>query len=279
MISRSCQVEKDRVFVKKALNACLAHSRWLAIGLLVLVGSNWGKAEEYQWSIPVDQVILQSTTNDHPRAYLWIPPNCSQIRGIVIGLNNMEEPTILAHPAFRKTLAELGFAEIFITPHLGSIHFRFDQGAGELLEQLLKDFAKMSGYQEIQSAPLIPIGHSAMASFPCDIAIWKPARTLAALSVSGQWPYFYENKPGSPHGSPDWGDRNIDGVPILVTKDEYEVGVKTLWEGWYGSVRGDFATKHPQTLLTQVVEPGCGHFEVSDEKVAFLTEYLRKAAQ
>ena len=251
----------------------------LVIGYLLLGSSCCLHAEEYQWSIKVDNVVLPGTTNDHPRAFLWIPPGCKQVRGVVIGQNNMEEPTILGDPKFRKAMGELGFAEIFITPHLGSIHFRYDMGAGEVLEQLLKDFGKLSGYQELQFAPLVPIGHSAMAMFPFDIGLWKPERTLAALSVSGMWPYFHDEKPGNPHGSPVWGDRNIDGVPFLVTKGEYEVNVKNIWAGWYGGVRGDFATRYPKTVLTQVVEPGYGHFEVSDDKINFLILYLRKVAQ
>jgi hypothetical protein len=253
--------------------------RLLVLGFILLGSSPGLHAEDYQWSIAVDKVVLPGTTNDHPRAFLWIPPNCKQVRAIVIGQNNMEEPTILADPKFRKAMSELGFAEIFINPHLGSIHFRYDLGAGEVLEQLLNDFGKVSGYQELPFAPLVPIGHSAMAMFPFDIGLWQPERTLAALSISGMWPYFHDEKPGNPHGSPVWGDRNIDGVPFLVTKGEYEVNVKSIWDGWYGGVRGDFATRHPKTILTQVVEPGYGHFEISDEKIDFLILYLRKAAQ
>lgn len=249
----------------------------LLLGLIL--GSFSANAEDYQWSIPLDKSALLPTAKENTRAFLWIPPGCKQVHAIVIGQNNMEEPTIMANPKFRKAMVELGFAEIFIAPTLGSIHFRFDKGEGETLEQLLKDFSTQSGYQEIQYAPLIPIGHSAMASFPADIAAWKPERTLAALSISGQWPYFRERTPDNPNGSPDWGNRNIDGVPFLVTKGEYEINVKTIWDGWYGGIRGDYAAKHPQTLLTQVVEPGCGHFEVSDEKVDFLIAYIREAAK
>jgi len=50
---------------------------------------------------------------------------------------------------------------------------------------------------------------------------WNPDRTLAVLSISGQWPYYKDvitNKDGSPsiNSSPDWGDKTIDGVPGLT---------------------------------------------------------------
>ena len=55
-------------------------------------------------------------SSEHPRAFLWIPPDCRQVRGVVVGQNNMLEEGILQHPDFRKALAQLGFAEIFIAP-------------------------------------------------------------------------------------------------------------------------------------------------------------------
>ncbi len=235
---------------------------------------------DYQWSMTVKPITRDDKPAVDAKAFLWIPPDCKRVRGIVIGQYNMEEPTIMGHPVFRKALSELGFAEIFISPNLGSIHFRYDKGADVILEGILRDFAKLSGYKELEFAPLVPIGHSAMASLPFDIAIWKPDRTLAALSISGQWPYWTERTPDDPNGSPDYGDKNLDGVPCLVTKGDYELGRKnnTVWDGWYGGC-GRALSAHPDTTLTQVVEPGCGHFEVSDEKVDLLAKYLKKAAQ
>lgn len=234
-------------------------------------------APVYQWSAEIDPVG-DTETKKKPRAYLWIPPNCQKVRGIVIGEHNMEEAPILEHPAFRRTLADLGFAEIYITPPMGSIHFRFDKGAGESLEKLLKELAQKSGYAELEQAPLIPIGHSAAASFCWDMAAWKPDRALAVISTSGQWPYFFE--PGGETNigkSPDWGGRTVDSVPGITTKGEYEVQ-GSLSEGWYAGIGGE-TFKHRKMPFSQVVEPGGGHFEVSDNKVDLLSLYLRKAAQ
>ncbi len=188
----------------------------------------------------------------------------------------MEEESILEDSSFRKTLSDLGFAEIWITPTLGSIHFRFDQGAGQILDKVLKGLAAASGYQEIEFAPLVPIGHSAMAGFGWDIAAWNPGRTLAVLSISGQWPYYKDAKPGI-NGSPEWGNRTIDGVPGLTTKGEYEIGGNT--DGWYFHLKGDSLKVRPGTVYTQVVEPGGGHFNASAKKIALIALYLRKAAQ
>jgi hypothetical protein len=234
-------------------------------------------APVYQWSASITPVGPTETQAD-PKAYLWIPPNCKQVRGIVIGEHNMEEAPLLEHPTFRKTLADLGFAEIYITPPMGSIHFRFDKGAGESLEKLLKEFAQKSGYPELETAPLIPIGHSATASFCWDMAAWKPERTLTVLSTSGQWPYFFESGGETNiNKSPDWGTRSVDSVPGITTKGEYEVQ-GSLKQGWYAGIGGE-TRKHTNMPFTQVLEPGGGHFEVSDQKVDLLSLYLRKAAQ
>ena len=247
---------------------------------LLMFGIICADAEEYQWYFPVNGATYPDVPyarTVQAQAFLWIPPSCTQVRAVVIAQNNMEEPAILAHPAFRQTLADLGIAELFVNRVLGSIHFRYDLGEDRLLERLLKNCAEISGYREIATVPLVPLGHSAMAEFPWDIAMWNPQRTLAALSISGQWPFFKDQTPDNPNGSPAWGSRNIDGVPGLITKGEYEVGGNLL-QGWYASLQGDYRRRYPNTALTQVVEPGCGHFEVSDEKVALIANFLRKAA-
>ena len=250
-----------------------------SLALIILLGfleATALYAADYQWSVSVDGVSHEKLNADYPRAFLWIPPNCQRVRAIVLSQNNMEEESILEDANFRKTLSDLGFAEVWVTPTLGSIHLRFDQGADQILDKTLKDLADTSGYQEVAFAPLVPIGHSAMASFPWDVAAWNPGRTLAALSVSGQWP-FYKDANMNINSSPDWGDRNIDGVPGLTTKGEYEIQGNT--DGWYFHLKGDSLKKHPKTVFTQVVEPGAGHFNASEDKIALISLFLRKAAQ
>ncbi len=256
----------------------MTHQRILAclVGLLAVA-----MAEEYQWQLPVDAAAypgIPFAKEVQAQAFLWIPPDCQRVRAVVLAQNNMEEPAILAHPAFRRTMAELGFAELFVNRTLGSIHFRHDRGEGPLLEALLRDCARLSGYGEIEHAPLVPMGHSAMAELGWDIGMWNPGRTLAALSISGMWPFFKDQTPDKLNGSPDFGNLNLDGVPGLITKGEYEVGGNLL-KGWYFNQHANYRERYPNTVLTQVVEPGGGHFEVSDEKVAFLCRYLRTVAR
>jgi len=248
-----------------------SHSRQVLAGLatlLVLVFAFFPSrihAADWQWSAPIESVT-SSENNGHPRAFLWIPPNCQHLRGVVFGQHNMEEEPIFEHPKFRAALAQLGFAEIWVTPAF-DLFFRFDKGAGDQFNEMMKDLAAVSGYSELEYIPVVPIGHSAAASAPWNFAAWNPARTLAIMSISGQWPYYKDMN------TPDWGTRTVDGIPGLVSMGEYE--------GAEGRASAGLADKkgHPLTALSMLQNPGAGHFDASDAKVDYLALYLKKAAQ
>ena len=82
--------------------------------LLFFFGSSV-HAQIWQWSVAVDSVVSGETKN-HPQAYLWIPENCKQVKGLVFAQHNMVEEGMLEHPIFRKTMTGLGFAEVWVTP-------------------------------------------------------------------------------------------------------------------------------------------------------------------
>jgi hypothetical protein len=222
-------------------------------------------AAVWQWSVPVKS---EKPENGPARAWLWIPPNCEHIRGVVVAQHNMEEISILENPKFRAALAELSVAEVWVAPFFDHL-FRFNAGAGETFNDLMNRLADESGYSELKFVPVAPLGHSAAASWPYYFAAWNPQRTLCALSVSGQWPYFRH-----PQWAPDiWGDRNIDFVPCLESMGEYEAADPFGREG----VKQRQA--HPQLPLSMLANPAQGHFASSDAKAAQLAFYLRKVVQ
>jgi len=180
--------------------------------------------------------------------------------------HNMEEEPILEHPEFRKALAELGFAEIWVAPTFDG-WFRFDKGAGEKFDAMMKSLADVSGYSELAYAPLVPMGHSAAATLPECVGSWNPRRTLAMLSVSGQWPFVSYKE------APQLVGRSIDGVPNLVTIGEYE------WADQRAADGAKIRSEHPGVPITMLACPADGHFEPTNEKVQFLTLYLKKAAE
>jgi len=157
-------------------------------------------AAEWQWSVP----------DGNARVFLWIPPDCSRVRGVVLANHNMIEQGILEHATMRKTLTELGFAEVWAVPKLEQ-SFDFHKGAAEHFQKVMDSLAAESGYQELAAAPVVTLGHSASATWPWNFAAWNPGRTICVLSVHGDAPQTKLTGYGGPNV--DWGDHNIDGVP------------------------------------------------------------------
>ncbi|MEJ6979719.1 hypothetical protein WG906_04615 [Pedobacter sp. P351] len=243
--------------------------RVIPLFFAVLFISCSGYAADWQWSVEVKGVISNETT-DHPTAFLWIPPNCKQVRGVVVGQHNMLEEGILEHTKFRKTLTQLGFAEVWVSPFLDPV-FDFNGKAGLHFNEMMKSLADISGYSELAFAPIVPIGHSAAASYPWNFAAWNPERTLAVLAIHGDAPLT--NMTGSGRPNPDWGKRSIDGIPGLIVIGEYE------WLEGRILPAIQFKKDNPQSTIALLADAGRGHFDYSDGMVEFLCMFIKKAAK
>jgi hypothetical protein len=240
----------------------------IAILVFFFCKATVGYSQEWQWSAMVDSVI-STETNDHPRAFLWVPPGCKQVRGVVVGQHNMLEEGILEHAALRNTLAQLDFAEIWVTPNF-SMTFDFNKDAGQDFDYMMKKLAACSGYKELAFAPVVPIGHSALASYPWNFASWNPGRTLAVVSIKGDAPLTKLTGSGKPN--PDWGNRTIEGVPGLFIMGEYE-----WWENRIAALF-EYVAKHPAAPITILADAGHGHFDFSDQLVEYIALFIKKAA-
>lgn len=214
----------------------------------------------WQWSVPMGE----------GRAFLWIPEDCRQVRAVVVAQDNMIEPGILEHPAMRGTLAELGCAAVLVAPPFDRV-FAFDQGAGGRFDVLMRALADECGYDELATAPVVPMGHSACASFPWNFAAWNPDRTLAILSLKGDAPLTDLTGSGAPN--PDWGGRRIDGIPGLLVMSEQE-----WWEDRLTPLV-KFRSVHPAAPLAVLADTGHGHFDATDGLVEYVAMFLRKAAE
>tara|TARA_R110002050_G_scaffold273113_1_gene417103 strand:- start:122621 stop:124174 length:1554 start_codon:yes stop_codon:yes gene_type:complete len=226
------------------------------------------KAQVWQWRVEVDDYI-SNETNNNPQAFLWIPENCKQVKGIVFTQHNMIEEGILEHKTFRKKMAKIGFAEVWVTPGF-AITFDVFKNEDEIFRNMMKSLAEVSGYQELEYAPIVPMGHSAYASFPWNFAAFMPDRTLALVSVHGDAPQTHLTGSGRPN--PDWGDRNIDGIPALFVMGEYEWWEDRITPGF------EYQKKHPKSVITWFADAGHGHFDYSDALVNYIANYIEKAA-
>lgn len=236
---------------------------------LLLLSAQYSYSQEgvWQWSTEVHN-YSKVPKYRHPIAYLWIPEKCRKIRAIIVSQHNMEEISILEDEGLRKKMRRLDVAELWICPRY-NLAFDFTDGAWETLEETLDKLADLSGYEQIATAPLIGLGHSAAASAPYYMAASKPERILACISTSGQWPYYRDST-----FCPDiWGERNVDFIPCLETMGEYESA-----ESW--AMRGlKERSAHPLTPLSMLACPGEGHFASSPEKAAFIALFIKKAIQ
>ncbi len=237
--------------------------RYIISIFLLLAISAGTSAQEWQWSV----VVSGGKSNPEARAWLWIPPSCKRVRAIIVAQNNMEELSILENSTFRKAMANLGIAEVWVAPPFDH-NFRWTEGAGTVFDRFIGDLADSSGYAELKNDPIIPIGHSAAASWPYYFAAWAPERTLACISVSGQWPYFRH-----PQYAPDiWAkDQNIDYIPSLETMGEYEAAATWSTEGLKER------QAHPAMPLSMLACPAESHFAASQKKIDYISFYIRKA--
>ena len=226
-------------------------------------------AAPWQWSVEIKELISEET-NAHPSAYLWIPENCNQVRAVIIGQHNMTEETIFEHPEFRKNMGKLGIAEIWITP---GIDQRWDvtKGTQQIFETMIKNLSEISGYTELEFAPVIPIGHSAMATYPWNFAAWNPERTLAVLSIHGDSPRTHLT--GYGRANLDWGTRTIEGIPSLMVMGEDEWWEDRLITSF------DYRREYPNAPLSFLADAGHGHFDISDELIDYLSLFLKKTVE
>lgn len=225
------------------------------------------KGAEYQWSVKVEGYISPETCAN-PEAFLWIPPDCRRVNAVVIGQHNMCEETIFGHPAFRKTLSGLGLAIIWITPGIDQ-QWDVSKGCQKVFDDMMLAFARKTGYTELQHAPVVPLGHSAMATFPWNFAAWNPGRTLAIVSYHGDAPRT--NLTGYGRDNLEWGrNRNIDGIPGLMIQGEYE-----WWEARVNPALA-FRMMYAESCISFLCDTGHGHFDVSNEVVAYISLFLKK---
>lgn len=237
------------------------------IALLFIPSSSF--SAEWQWSVTVGGFISPET-NDHPKAFLWIPDNCKFVRAVIVAQHNMLEEGILENSTFRSRMKSLGIAQIWISPGI-SQDWNPKSKVQLVFDNLLDSLSKISGYDELKYAPLIPMGHSAMATFPWNFAALNNNRTLAVLSIHGDAPST--NLTGYGRSNLDWSQLKIDGIPGLMVEGEYE------W--WEARVQPglDYKRQNPNSCISFLCDAGRGHFDYSAQLIDYLCLFIEKAVK
>ena len=201
---------KKSFFARKQIRIIMLLAALLLSGLhgtqVFAVGV--GGSGMYQWSVEL-RGYTSNETGKAPVAYLWIPDGCKQVRAIILSQQNMTEEAIYKNQKFQAQTKKLGVAMVWVAPAFNN-NWDPSSGAQGIFEGIMGNLADQSGHAEIANAPVIPLGHSAQATFPWNFAAWNPDRTLCIISFHGDAPRT--NLCGYGAANVEWGrNRNIDG--------------------------------------------------------------------
>lgn len=207
--------------------------------------------------------------------YLWVPPSCHTIRGLLVAFRNLSEPLWLEDPLIRTTAAGQCIGIVWIGHGENSaLDANMGPGAGEAFLAMQHDLATVSGFPEIANAPIIATGHSAQGQFAWRFAEWAPERTIAAIPIKT---------------IPLPKDLSLGEVPLL-----YAVGETTEWPQYRdGSKPGDrdffwpvvqasathVRAQAPESRLAVVTDPGGGHFDWSPALARAVATFIRRACE
>lgn len=214
--------------------------------------------------------------------YLWIPPACRQVRGLLVFGDNVPEQGLAGHPAIRQACTEEGLAIVFTSPTfrlnaVNAVDKRILTDAQkakyniDFLQQFLDELAATSGYPEISTAPWLPIGESMSLQIVTQLTQFAPARAIAGVWVQDD-PCYLAATPvpmlGIQGTGADWEFQNFDLFErwrqMATEALQRNVTKRTSLPAWPGS---------------QLIEPGSAHFSCTEAMVQLIAQYIRAACK
>ena len=252
---------------------------WVMIGMALMAQGAlgpvaWavgvGGSGMYRWSVELRRYVSPET-GKAPVAYLWVPEGCECVKAVILAQQNMTEEAIYKNPRFQAKMKKLGVGMVWVAPAFNN-NWDPASGAQQIFEELMPCLADQSGHAEIAKAPIIPLGHSAQATFPWNFAAWNPDRTLCIISFHGDAPRT--NLCGYGAANVEWGrNRNIDGIPGLMVEGEYE-----WWEARVNPALA-FRMMYPRSCISFLCDTGRGHFDADDRTCDYLAKFIEKSLQ
>jgi hypothetical protein len=245
--------------------------RW-AVALALAGCAGVARAAVWQWA--VDVPVAQGKPI---HATMWIPPSCERVRGLLLGEQIILEDYVMQDAAIRQAAADTCLAMVLL--RRGAVgEFDYDPALGNdkrddlKLQAVLDALAAESGYGEVASAPLLPIGHSGGAIVAWHLAYWRPEHTIAWIGLHA----------AAVH-PPAWAPKaSVDGVPMLGISGEYEsVGdpenaIDKHWRWLRGGLL-EHRAEDKNAQMSELVDPGGGHFSFNPPMAAYVALFLRSA--
>ncbi len=217
---------------------------------------------------------LAPTTAD---AYLWIPPACRRLRGVVVLAQNVPEHWLAGHPAMRAACTDCDLALLFTCRSFLMFNtFKDypdrDAEHGRFLQRILDELADKSGYAELATVPWFPMGESMALMVPNALTSAFPNRCIAGVQIKdGQW-----DRLKSPQ------------VPVLVTTgtaaewEQHRFDIFTRWrEQATENLRQHRAKRaaQPEWPGSLLIEGGSAHFACTEPMAVLIAQYMRAACQ
>ncbi len=225
----------------------------------------------YQFGV----VIPKSETNpmiwNQTTAFLWVPPHCERLRGVIIAAANVIERRFCDDPIVRQEAARDGLAIVFF--NAGWKSGIFDSAdCVSYVETMLGQLADKSGYQELKTVPWIPFGHSGNSGFCQGMAQWKPERTLADIVVKGKIPGVGKN--GSKAA--------LLGIPTFFVTGEFEEvmppgGVRNAWWTRQMELFHEGRAVVPDSLMTGLEDRSRGHLAWLPDTSTYAALFIHNA--
>jgi hypothetical protein len=221
-------------------------------------------ASVYQFQAPVEGRI----------AFLWVPPHCKYVRGIVFAMENALERNWMEDPIVRTAAAEEDLAMVWLADGKPtSITWEMKPDAIRSLDLMFRDLAAVSGYHEIENAPLVMTGHSWNGRAAWTYTNAHPDRVIMSIPIRT-------------YPLPD--SLQFPGVPMC-----YILGQTTELPQFNDGRPGDrdffwpivrrtalaLRAKDERNLIGVVTYPGGCHMDWSDDQSRFLALLLHKACK
>ncbi|HWK05047.1 MAG TPA: serine hydrolase [Puia sp.] len=234
-----------------------------------LAGSGFAAGQGYS-----DEIYQYSVPVGGRTAYLWIPPACRQVRGVILAMENALELNWMNDPIIRKEAAADGLAMIWLSDGKPTdITWEMKPEAVQALDKLFYDLALESGYAEIGKAPIIVTGHSWNGRMAWTYPAARAERVIASIPIRT-------------YPMPD--SLLFSGIPLC-----YMVGQTTELPEFSDGSPGDrdffwpvvrrtalaLRSKNEDNLIGVVTYPGGCHMDWSDEQSRFLALFIHKACQ
>lgn len=231
-------------------------------------------AVEWQWAV-------DTGAKKTGKAYLWIPPDCEYVRGVVVCQQVILEAQVVNDPIIREALAKENLALIHIVPSMfGYEDFDPSLKGTERFQEVLDKLAEVSGYSEISQAPSCWLGHSGGSLWSWNYAWWHPDRCFGVISLhaapSSNPPTYKGKEKNAPKP-------NIDYVPILDISGQYECPgeVERTIEWHWKWCRGGLLSMRGVNKFSYVsllVGPGVSHFGWDEAHAKYVGMFIKKAA-